>query len=156
MCPYMCMSTLSLSEWYLITYICFQLAHIYPACWACENFQIGLAKLKYYYYLEQTLVPFPVIKPYLVNLLRAYHRQWPLQFGWNFIQNAPHHWPIWEGFHSHENFEKVTVNSLWPSDATWWQRSGSTLAQVMACCLTAPSHYLNQCWLIISEAQWHS
>ena len=23
--------------------------------------------------------------------------------------------------------------------------------QVMACCLTAPSHYLNQCWLIISE-----
>ena len=23
--------------------------------------------------------------------------------------------------------------------------SGTTLAQVMACCLTAPSHYLNQC-----------
>ena len=34
--------------------------------------------------------------------------------------------------------------------------SESTLAQVMACCLTAPSHYLNQCWLIISEALWHS
>ena len=47
-------------------------------------------------------------------------------------------------------------NSLWPNDATWQQRSGSTLAQVMACCLTAPSHYLNQCWLIISEVQWHS
>ena len=46
------------------------------------------------------------------------------------------------------------VNSLGPSDTIWWQRSGSTLAQVMACCLTAPSHYLNQCWLIISEAQW--
>ena len=29
-------------------------------------------------------------------------------------------------------------NSLWPSDAIWWQRSGSTLATVMACCLTAP------------------
>ena len=29
-------------------------------------------------------------------------------------------------------------------------RYGSTLAQVMACCLMAPSHYLNQCWLIIS------
>ena len=29
------------------------------------------------------------------------------------------------------------------------QRSGSILAQVMACCLLAPSHYLNQCWLII-------
>ena len=38
-------------------------------------------------------------------------------------------------------------NSLWPSDTIWWKRSGSTLAQVMACCLAAPSHYLNQCWL---------
>ena len=34
--------------------------------------------------------------------------------------------------------------------------SASTLAQVMACCLTAPSHYLSQCWLIICEVQWHS
>ena len=35
--------------------------------------------------------------------------------------------------------------SMWPSDNIWRQKSGSTLAQVMACCLTAPSHYLNQC-----------
>ena len=42
-------------------------------------------------------------------------------------------------------------NSLWPSETIWWYRSGSTLAQVMACCLTAPSHYLNQCWLIIGS-----
>ena len=48
------------------------------------------------------------------------------------------------------------VNSLWTNDAIWRQISGSTLAQVMACCLTAPSHHLNQCWLIISEVQWHS
>ena len=48
------------------------------------------------------------------------------------------------------------VNSLWPSDAKRRHRSGSTLAQVMACCLTAPSHYLSQCGLIISKAQWHS
>ena len=34
---------------------------------------------------------------------------------------------------------------LWPSDTIWGQRSRSTLAQVMACCLTAPSHHLNQC-----------
>ena len=33
--------------------------------------------------------------------------------------------------------------SLWPNDTIWRQRSGSTLAQVMACCLTAPSHYLH-------------
>ena len=36
------------------------------------------------------------------------------------------------------------------------ERSGSPLAQVMACCLTAPSHYLNQCWLIISKVEWYS
>ena len=34
-------------------------------------------------------------------------------------------------------------------------RSGSTLAQVMACCLIAPNHYVNQCWLIIKGIQWH-
>ena len=33
---------------------------------------------------------------------------------------------------------------------------GSALTPVLACCLTAPSHYLNQCWLIISEVLWHS
>ena len=26
----------------------------------------------------------------------------------------------------------------------------------MACCLTAPSHYLNQCWLIIRGVLWHT
>ena len=46
-------------------------------------------------------------------------------------------------------------NSLCPSDALQRYRSGSTLAQVMACCLTAPSHYLNQCNLIINVS-WHS
>ena len=45
----------------------------------------------------------------------------------------------------------TSINSLWPSDTIWRQRSGSTLAQVMACCLTAPSHYLNQCWLMSSD-----
>ena len=51
---------------------------------------------------------------------------------------------------------KDMVNSLWPSDTIWRQRSRSTLVQVMACCLKAPSHYLNQCWLIISEVLRHS
>ena len=60
-------------------------------------------------------------------------------------------------WHSHEsNFTWRGANSLWPSDAIWRHRSMSTLAQVMACCLTAPSHYLNQCWLMISEVLWHS
>ena len=48
------------------------------------------------------------------------------------------------------------VNSLGPSDTIWRGRSWSTMVQVMACCLMAPSHYLNQCWLIISKVLWHS
>ena len=48
------------------------------------------------------------------------------------------------------------INSLWPSDAIRRQGTESTLARVMACCLTAPSHYLHQCWLIISTFLWHS
>ena len=35
------------------------------------------------------------------------------------------------------------VNSLWSREAMWQPRPKSTLAQVMACCLMAPSHYLN-------------
>ena len=48
------------------------------------------------------------------------------------------------------------INSLRPSDAIWRQWSWTTLAQVMACCLTAPSHYLNQCWLITRGVLWHT
>ena len=43
-----------------------------------------------------------------------------------------------------------------PNDVLWRQWYGSTLAQALACCLTAPSFYLNQCWLIISKVDWHS
>ena len=50
----------------------------------------------------------------------------------------------------------VLLNSLRPSDAIWRQWSWTTLAQVMACCLTAPSHYLNQCWLITRGVLWHT
>ena len=51
-------------------------------------------------------------------------------------------------------YHSWNINSLWCSDAICWLRSGSTLAQVMACCLMAPSHYLNQCWL--HNVLWHS
>ena len=61
----------------------------------------------------------------------------------NFIQHIPQQ-------------SQAKFNSLWPSAVIWRQGSRSTLAQVMAWCLMAPSHYLNQFWLIISEALWHS
>ena len=48
------------------------------------------------------------------------------------------------------------VNALWPSDAIWQHRTESKLVQVMAFCLAAPIHYLNQCLLLINEVLWHS
>ena len=48
------------------------------------------------------------------------------------------------------------INSLGPGDTVWQQIFVSTLAQVMAYCLIAPSHYLNQCWFITSDVLWHS
>ena len=47
-------------------------------------------------------------------------------------------------------------NSLQPSDTIW--RHGSVLkqAEVTTCYLMVPSHYLNQCWLLISEIPWNS
>ena len=42
-----------------------------------------------------------------------------------------------------------------PSDTIWWQRSWSTLVQVMAFWLMARNHYLAQCWLTISNVRCH-
>ena len=50
----------------------------------------------------------------------------------------------------------ILFNSLGPSEVIHRDRSGSTLAQVMACFLAAPSHYLNQLWLIVKGDAWHS
>ena len=38
----------------------------------------------------------------------------------------------------------------------WRHKSGSTLAQVLAGCLMAPSHHKNKCWLPIRVVLWHS
>ena len=48
------------------------------------------------------------------------------------------------------------IIALRPNDAIWQHRSGSTLAQVMDCCLVAPNHHLNKCWLVINGFLWHS
>ena len=48
------------------------------------------------------------------------------------------------------------VSTTWPSDTISWHTSESTLTQMIVCCLTAPSHYLNKRLLITSEHLWHS
>ena len=47
-------------------------------------------------------------------------------------------------------------NSLWPSNAIWWHSSGSTLTQIIACWLMAPSHCMHPLSLVISKVHWHS
>ena len=50
---------------------------------------------------------------------------------------------------SHAWLIGLVIPSIYrPSDAIWQHRSVSTLAPIMACCLTTPSDYWNQCWLI--------
>ena len=48
------------------------------------------------------------------------------------------------------------INLLWPCDAIWHHRTCSGFVQAMACCLTAPSHYLNQGWFTFKCVLWHS
>ena len=55
------------------------------------------------------------------------------------IPLPPYNWgqtSLCNNFHWRNAFENVVWNC--------WHRPGSTLDQVMACCLTEPSHYLNQ------------
>ena len=83
---------------------------------------------------------------------------------WLIIEGVLCHWPVRNFTRSaHELYPLHVfqdlgqwVSSLWPSNVIWWHTSGSTLAQVMACCLMAPSHYLNRCRFIIGKVQWHS
>ena len=52
------------------------------------------------------------------------------------------------------NCKSELIMALWHH--ILWQRSGSILVQIMVCCLVAPSHYLNQCILIICKVLRHS
>ena len=52
--------------------------------------------------------------------------------------------------------QTVLIIYLLCSDAMWWHKTGSTSAQVMACCMKAPSHFQIQWLIIISKVQEHS
>ena len=51
---------------------------------------------------------------------------------------------------SHNSDYRIS-NALWPSDAIWWHRSGSTFGSDNVLLLTAASHYMNKYWPIISD-----
>ena len=74
------------------------------------------------------------------------------------IKRKPHLSVVWNG----RGWCKIAIATKWyqfhTTDAWWFSlsRTWSTLVQAMAWCLMAPSHYMNWCWLIISEVFWHS
>ena len=72
-----------------------------------------------------------------------------------FSFNSGLRWSQWYYPDKWKAYEPYVLSSLWSSDALWRQWSRSTLVLVMAWCRTAPSHYLNQCWLI-SKFQLHT
>ena len=47
------------------------------------------------------------------------------------------------------------IYSLRPSEAIWCHKTRSTLVQVIARSLMAPSHYLNQFWLLVKRIRWN-
>ena len=71
--------------------------------------------------------------------------QWPHQ-----LMALFHQAPSYYHTNSHDT-RGEWVNPLWSSNAIWWHRFEAILVEVMACCLTALSHYLNQCWLFTSK-----
>ena len=71
-------------------------------------------------------------------------------------KNHSWNWPVSTIQWKVNSMIHVYSDSLGLSEAIWRYRPGSILVQVMACCLTAPSHHLNQCWLIIKGVLWHS
>ena len=110
-------------------------------------------------FLHRWISIFPIQLDVIITRSNIIHYCIPQCLRWNTYQNmstqnTPYNSAIWTSYGV--SIVVLLFNSLRPSDAIWRHRSGSTLAQVMACCLTAPSHYLNQCWLIISKVLWHS
>ena len=58
-------------------------------------------------------------------------------------------WIVWSNL-TVENLLQ-DLYSMVLNHCAYWHRSGSTLAHLMVCCLTALSHYQNQYWLIICQ-----
>ena len=90
-------------------------------------------------------------------------RHWPLcgeftshRFVWGIHQspvNSPHKGPVTRKMFP---FHDVIMAKCTHCGLVWRYSSVSTFTQVIACCLTAPNHYLNQCRFITSGIFWHS
>ena len=80
--------------------------------------------------------------------LRLNKRLSKQSWGWGFERQSR---PSWR--HCNDDVNTLTHCGLMKQ---YGHRFGSILGQAMASCLTAPSHYLTQCWLIIKCVLWYS
>ena len=76
-----------------------------------------------------------------------------------YLQKSPHNspsqdlgdkWPCYKSTALYGDKQQQGWRIFSPGDVIWRQRYRSTFAQVMVSCLAAPSHYPNQCSLIIN------
>ena len=76
---------------------------------------------------------------------------WPCGWFTYILQGSPYN------FHSvREGILKNMGKIKWYLFCMPYDRSGSTLTQAIAYCLTSPSHYPNHCWLTHQWILWHS
>ena len=83
-----------------------------------------------------------------------------LHIGISIFPHRDYYQPLWKWHVVSKSlkrlFRKLThilKNSLMPYDTRWHQGYSFTLVQVMACCLAAPTHYLNQYWSLRNKLQ---
>ena len=123
-------------------------AYTKDACikWYCIQNSNCKVKNKWYFELEINTPYFTLMSDLWVCLM------WGFLGKLTITMRQGHEW-LRPWVDTSINGSKLTLG---PNDAIWRQRSRSTLVLVMAYCLMAPSHYLNQCWPIISKVLWHS
>ena len=122
-----------------------KMAHTGTPCIWNFNPSVEVSMSQKYFFSITALIPLTYPKLTVSNVDR-------LIFLWSqFQRSAMFHcqWMMWNAHTFLCFLRKIQhdkVKSLWPRDTIWWYISRSTLDQVMACCLTAPSHYQNQSW----------
>ena len=76
----------------------------------------------------------------LLGIEKCWQRKWET---WGAVHGNHPQLCAWWKCVARDSWE-CCIELLWSSDAIWLQKSRPTLTQVVACCLTAASHYLNQ------------
>ena len=132
------------------------LQHSYSPCWD--------KVISWLFYLHDRDSSTPILNPVLPSSAATWHLHscrasslkefWPVTtlYHWMPFPRLPYRYPI-TLLKSLLFTWRFSVNKTLSTSNQ--SSNESTLAQVMACCLTAQSHYLNQCRLIISKFLWH-